>query len=431
MNATLTSPAPGNALGKRPYLVAVWTTSTLTVAHVGVDGVLGGMTALGPMLQARLDVGEAALAALVAMLWIASSLSQPLFGLLADRVGARSVAAFGAVAAGVLLGVVAVAPSAPVAILLLVGGGLGSGAFHPAAAAIVHAVPERRHGLALSVFGAGGAVGLAAGPVVVLAIIAAAGTPSAAWTALAGLIAAALLLATPRPPAVPVAVRFAPRHLPLVLRGPVGMITLVVAFASLPAMTFAAAVPVWLVDAGQPADAALIGWTLAAYNIAAAAGGIGAITATRWLRRAAVVAATLLASLPVLYLMFAVPVGSIAYFAAVIAAGALGNAALPLLIVVAQDLAPYAVATASGLVGAAVGVAALAYVAVGVAQEAIGVTAAMRLAYLAVLPAAALTVALARRYPALARAAPTRLSLVCPCAPCLCGSCPRSQLNRY
>lgn len=71
----------------------------------------------------------------------------------------------------------------------------------------------------------------------------------------------------------------------------------------------------------------------------------------------------------------------------------------PLLIVSAQDLAPQAVATASGmLMGLTVGVAGVLYVGIGRLQEAIGLAPAMGLSYLTLAPAAALAFTVLTRY---------------------------------
>lgn len=70
---------------------------------------------------------------------------------------------------------------------------------------------------------------------------------------------------------------------------------------------------------------------------------------------------TLLAPLP-LFALFQIEPGGPAYFVAAGLGGALANAGLPLKIVAAQELAPQAVASASGMVmGFAMGVAGLIY----------------------------------------------------------------------
>jgi FSR family fosmidomycin resistance protein-like MFS transporter len=82
----------------------------------------------------------------------------------------------------------------------------------------------------------------------------------------------------------------------------------------------------------------------------------------------------------------------------VAAAGLATNAPIPLLVVSAQDLAPHAVATASGmLMGFTWGVAGVAYVGFGALQQAVGLVPAMSLAFAFLLPSAALAAWVLRR----------------------------------
>jgi MFS transporter, FSR family, fosmidomycin resistance protein len=66
-----------------------------------------------------------------------------------------------------LLSLMAVAPSPWLLFLLLLFGGLGSAAFHPAGTGIARSIGGRRKGLVMSVFSAGGTVGVAVGPLII------------------------------------------------------------------------------------------------------------------------------------------------------------------------------------------------------------------------------------------------------------------------
>lgn len=158
--------------------------------------------------------------------------------------------------------------------------------------------------------------------------------------------------------------------------------------------------PLWLVRVhGVAHDWVLIGWTLATFSRAAAVGGIVAGLFAAWVERRLLVAGTtLLAPLP-LFALFQFEPGGPAYFVAAGLGGALVNASLPLKIVTAQELAPRAVASASGmLMGFAMGIAGLLYVGIGALQEAIGLVPAASVAYAGLMPAALLAfVTLSRR----------------------------------
>jgi MFS transporter, FSR family, fosmidomycin resistance protein len=83
--------------------------------------------------------------------------------------------------------------------------------------------------------------------------------------------------------------------------------------------------------------------------------------------------------------------GSVLFFAAVTAAGALLNASLPIAIIAAQDLMPRSVAMASGMVlGLAHGAAGLVYIGVGALQETIGIGVALAASTVLLAPAAGL-----------------------------------------
>ncbi len=143
----------------------------LTAAHVANDAITSMLSTLLPTLQERFGLSETVLALLVATLSFSSSVTQPLFGALSDRFGRRSLAAFGLVLSVSLLSLMAVAPTVWALFGLLLVGGLGSAAFHPAGTSIARAAGGNP-GLAVGMFSAGGMLGLALGPVVVLALAA-------------------------------------------------------------------------------------------------------------------------------------------------------------------------------------------------------------------------------------------------------------------
>ncbi len=166
----------------------------LTVAHATTDLLSAGLSALLPTVQVRFGLGETALAGLVATSWVSTSLTQPLFGALSDRLGARRVAAAGVGLAAVLLSLLAVAPSTPLLFAVLLVGGLGSAAYHPPATSLARMAGGRRSELAVSLFSAGGTLGLALGPLVLLAVVGTYGAGAAPWLMVPGL---ALTLACP------------------------------------------------------------------------------------------------------------------------------------------------------------------------------------------------------------------------------------------
>jgi len=422
----------GTAIGFAPREAALTggrLVAFLTAAHLATDAFTGMFSALLPTVQARYGLSETGLALLVAALAFSASVTQPPMGALADRVGRRPVAALGVALSAALIGLVGVVPTAPLLVGLLLVGGLGSAAFHPAGTSIARAAMGGKPGLAVALFSAGGTLGIALGPVLVLAIVAGSGLQATRWLLLPGLLLGLLtyLVVPPQPRcATPACPKLIDTGL---MRGPVGLLALAGILASVAFITFTSAMPLWLVaERGLERDAPLLGWTLSLFSLSAALGGIvaGAL-AGRLGRRTLVAGGMLLAPLPLLATLRLDP-ATPTFFLAVALAGALANAGMPLLLVTAQDLAPRAVGAASGmLMGFSTGTAGLLYVGVGRLQELVGLGPAMGLSYLALVPAAAVAFAVLTRYRTEATGTPPAALPACGCAvaigaPCPCGA---------
>jgi MFS family permease len=130
-----------------------------------------------------------------------------------------------------------------------------------------------------------------------------------------------------------------------------------------------------------------------------------------------IIGSLLLASVP-LYAIFVLTPGTFVYFIAVVLAGALLNAGMPLLIVTAQDLSPSAAATASGMMmGFSAGVAGLLYVLIGRLQESLGLAPAMAVGYVSLFAGAILATVAIKPRPAHEETPVEKLS--CLCSPCM------------
>jgi FSR family fosmidomycin resistance protein-like MFS transporter len=163
------------------------------------------------------------------------------------------------------------------------------------------------------------------------------------------------------------------------------------ALISLAFLAFTSGIPLWLVDThGLATDAAVLGWTLAAFSIGAGLGAVlGGVLGER-LGPAAVTGATLLAAAPAMISILLLPLAAPMLIVAVLA-GALIYASQPLLIVAAQRAAPESPAAAAGIVmGVGTGIAGLLYVAVGALQGVVGLAPAVTVTSLLLIPAAAI-----------------------------------------
>ena len=378
-----------HASRRRTTLSGALLVGVLAASHAAADIPFSAVSALLPSLQARFGLTESVLALLVATLSFAASVTQPLFGALADRVGARLVGAGGVVASSALLALVGVAPSVWLLLGLLLAGGLASAAMHPAFTSLARRSSASAPSLAVGLYSAGGTFGVAIGPVAVLTLMSTLGLTGTPWLMVPGvLLGIATYLAVPAEH--PSRERRSSMLDLRLIAGPVGALTAAATLAAVPFVAFGAGISLWLIAEHDVArDGPLIGWTLSAFALAAATGGVVAGSLAARVSTRLVVSATMLASAVPLFGIFWLAPGSPLYFVAVMAAGGLLNASLPLMVVTAQNLVPRSVAAASGmLMGFAHGVAGLLYVAVGALQETVGTGAALAATYTLVIPAA-------------------------------------------
>lgn len=421
--ATRPRKPPVRVPGRLGLLTGTGLVVFLTTTHLAIDAVSSMLSALLPTIQARFGLSEAVLAALVSTLWFSNSMTQPLFGALSDRLGSRFVGAAGVVATASLVALVGVAPSVTVLFALLLVGGLGSAAFHPAAISMARPAGGARAGLAVSLVSAGGTLGLALGPLLVLSIVATWGVGATPWLMLPGVVLGLLMYVVAPAPA---SRRESGGRLldPRLVKGPVGLLSLAAILANISVVTFSSAIPLWMVTAhGVARDSTLIGWTLGAFNLSAALGGIAAGALAARVSRRLLVSGTLLLAVPPLAAVLLLEPGSAAFFAAVVLAGAMGHASLPVLIISAQELAPHAMATASGmLMGFALGTAGVLYVVIGWLQELLGLVPAIGISYALLVPAALLAYRVLTRYrDLLGGTSPgTAAATACACATCPC-----------
>jgi MFS transporter, FSR family, fosmidomycin resistance protein len=322
---------------------------TLMLGHFTVDSYAGLLPVLYPLLIGRfhLDLGTVGLVSL-AYTGMAS-VSQPLFGAVADRYGTRFTGA-ALLWTAVTFAAVGFAPSFPALVAIAALSGLGSGFFHPLGALTVRGLlPDRGGNTAMSVYVTGGTIGLACGPligVVVFGIFGARGT--AAMLAPVVAIAAFLLTSMRRGARGSLAAgarrrQTAPSAIPWSrLATTVG----VMMSRNWTVVTLQAFTPTWYHLLGyQPWFYGLLVTTLV---LASAAGAVGCGGLADRHGRRAVILGTLLLSIPAvaLYVGFPGPAG----FAWAIMVGLLAASTAPLTLMLAQELMAGRAGLASGLV---------------------------------------------------------------------------------
>src|SRR5262252_11142073 len=169
------------------------------LGHFTVDSYVGLLPVLYPLLINRFHLNLATVGVVTLAYSGMAAVSQPLFGILADRYGTRFTGLAVAWTA-TTFAAVGFVPTFPALVAVAALSGLGSGAFHPFGALTVRGLlPPRGANTAMSVYVTGGTVGVAAGPLIGVVLFSLFGTRGTLLTVLPGMaIGAYLLLAMRR-----------------------------------------------------------------------------------------------------------------------------------------------------------------------------------------------------------------------------------------
>jgi MFS transporter, FSR family, fosmidomycin resistance protein len=321
---------------------------TLMLGHFTVDSYAGIIPVLYPLLIGRFKLSLATVG-LVSLAYSGmAAISQPLFGILADRFGTR----FTGLALGwtaITFALVGFIDSFPLLLGMALLSGLGSGAFHPLGALDVRAVlPTWRRSLGMSVYVTAGTVGLALGPLIGVVVFGLYGLHGTGLLVFFGLVTGAYLLwkmrGDRRVPGAHARDGLRPRRaVPmLALAAVIG----VMMSRSWTVQAFQAFTPTWYRELGYgPSFYGPLATTLV---LASAVGTVGCGSLADRYGRRTVILVTLVLSLPAifLYTMFPGPWA----FATAILIGFLAASTAPLLLLMAQQLMADRAGLASGLV---------------------------------------------------------------------------------
>ena len=320
---------------------------TLMLGHLTVDSYVGVIPVLYPILIGRFQLSLATVG-LVSLAYSGmAAISQPIFGLIADRYGTRLTGVALAWTA-LTFATIGFVQSFPLLLLIACASGLGSGAFHPLAALDVRALlPAWRRSFGMSVYVTAGTVGVALGPLIGIALFGALGIHGTGVLVVPGVVAGAYLLWRMRStapkaassgrgavagPAIPV---FA-----------LAMVIGVMMSRSWTQNVFQSFTPTWYSQMGYgPSFYGPLATTLV---LASAVGTVGCGSLADRFGRRTVILATLVLSAPVILLYTLFP-GPWAFLSA-IAIGVLAASTAPLMLLMAQQLMAARAGLASGLV---------------------------------------------------------------------------------
>ena len=321
---------------------------TLMLGHFTVDSYVGLLPVIYPLLIQRfhLDLGTVGLVTLAYSGM--ASVSQPLFGVLADRYGTRFTGLALAWTA-LTFASIGFVPTFPALVAVAALSGLGSGAFHPFGALTVRGLlPERGANTAMSVYITAGTIGVAAGPLIGVVLFTVFGTRGTLLTVLPGTISGAyLLLAMRGRPRARVAASVPEggwlRSVPLV---PIVATVGVMASRSITVITLQGFTPTWYHQLGyQPWFYGPLVTTLV---LSSAMGTVGCGALADRFGRRTVINASLLLSIPAvaLFVLFPGPLG----FLWAVLVGFLAASTAPLTLMIAQELMAGRAGLASGLI---------------------------------------------------------------------------------
>ena len=143
----------------------------LSIGHLVTDINQGALPALLPFFIAAHDLSYAAAAGIVFAANMTSSIVQPLFGLSADRFSKPWLLSAGLMLAGMGLALSGLVKDYHWIMFLAIISGIGIAAYHPEAARLVAFAAGARKGTAMSLFGVGGTIGFAIGPIIATAAL--------------------------------------------------------------------------------------------------------------------------------------------------------------------------------------------------------------------------------------------------------------------
>ena len=321
---------------------------TLMLGHLTVDSYVGVIPILYPLLIGRFKRSFATVG-LVSLAYSGmAAISQPLFGLIADRFGTRFTGLALAWTA-ITFSVVGFVNSFPLLLGLALASGLGSGAFHPLGALDVRGLlPTWRRSFGMSIYVTAGTVGVAAGPLIGIVLFGAFGMHGTGLLVIPGLATGGYLLwrMRGRVAGAGAAVRQAAGSTHAVPLFALAAVIGVMMSRSWTVNVFQAFTPTWYRQLGYGPE--FYGPLATTLVLASAAGTVGCGSLADRYGRRTIILATLVLSVPAV-LLFTLYPGPWA-FATAILIGVLAASTAPLMLLMAQQLMASRAGLASGLV---------------------------------------------------------------------------------
>jgi FSR family fosmidomycin resistance protein-like MFS transporter len=324
--------------------------SAASLGHFAIDVLNSSVAMILTYLSGRFDLSVSQIGFGAMVYTIFAAMTQPVFGVLADRWRGRWLAAIGVLWTAIFFALAALMPNYPALLFCLTIGAWGSGAFHAAGMVNANAAGGVRHPTtAMSVFFLFGQAGLAVGPILAgfyLERVGLAAMPYVAALALPVIVLMFLWLHQPiqDEPAAPTsstgAATSQARNAALLV---IVLFILLIALRSTTSQSFTTLLPKFFDDQGIPPS--LYGQMLGVFGICGALGTfLGGMLGDRFNRRMVIFLSTVAAAPFCLLLL------NTTGWLFLLAAGAAGvflNIPHSIILIMAQQLLP----TRKGLVG--------------------------------------------------------------------------------
>jgi len=321
---------------------------TLMIGHLTVDSYVGVIPVLYPLLIGRFQLSLATVGLVSLAYSGTAAVSQPLFGVIADRYGTRMTGlALGWTA--LTFALIGFVPSFPLLVALACASGLGSGAFHPFGALDVRALlPAWRRSFGMSVYVTAGTLGVAIGPLAGIALFGLFGEHGTGLLLVPGVVSGAYLLWRMRSAGAPIvaAAKAGATRVPAVPIFALAMVIGVMGSRSWTVTVFQAFTPTWYRQLGYGPE--FYGPLATTLVLASAVGTVGCGSLADRYGRRTVILGTLILSIPAILLFTMFP-GPWAFGSAALI-GLLAASTAPLMLLMAQQLMAARAGLASGLV---------------------------------------------------------------------------------
>ena len=157
--------------GNLPHLIV------MGLSHAIIDMYAGMLPALVPFIQARFALSYSAAGAILAWSNLASSLVQPILGLVCDITGGIGPVIGGLILTSLAVTAMGCTNSYRMMVTAAIMAGLGAAIYHPQSASVMAYLSPKKRGSVMALFGIVGDMGFALGPLVLALLLSFDGSP--------------------------------------------------------------------------------------------------------------------------------------------------------------------------------------------------------------------------------------------------------------